>query len=526
VAGAQRRGRWYARCGVVTVTDLGGELMDMNCNAALLLWRTAHRSGGRPAIVERDAVVDYGRLVRRAAAVAAALTASGAGPDAPVAIFLERGCDAAAAFFGTLAAGGIAVFVNEGLRPRQIDHILAHSGARHLITTAELLARQPRALQGAAQVIDVGTLPVRVDDTIVPVTRLGNDVAQIIYTSGSTGQPKGVTVTHANVEAAARTVVSYLGIACPDRIASLLPFSFVYGLSQLLCAVTAGAALVVERSPLPQQAVAALRDHEVTILAAVPALWMRLLSAGGLRDTPLPALRVMTNAGGHLPLEAVHGLRAAHPQARLFLMYGLTEALRCTYLPPEEVDRRPDSIGRAIPGAEIYVIREDGTPAGPGEVGELVHRGPTVTLGYWRDPDLTAQVFRPNPLRPPGAPEAERVVYSGDLVRRDADGFLYFVSRKDRIIKTMGFRVGPDEVAEVLYASGEVSEAAVMGEPDPMWGERIVAHVVLVAGGSLERLKVYCGRELARHLQPARIEVRDAMPLLPSGKHDVAALRA
>ena len=488
--------------------------MDMNRNAALLLWRAAHRGGARPAIVERSA------------AVAAALASAGAEPGSPVAIFLERGSDAAAAFFGTLAAGGIAVFINEGLRPRQIDHILGHSGARHLITTAELLARQPRGLQGDPRVIDVGTIPAAAAGTREPVARLGNDVAQIIYTSGSTGQPKGVTVTHANVDAAAHAVVGYLGITKSDRIASLLPFSFVYGLSQLLCAVTAGATLVVERSPLPQQAIATVRAQDVTVLAAVPALWMRLLATGGLRDTLLPVLRVMTNAGGHLPLEVVRGLRAAQPHVRLFLMYGLTEALRSTYLSPEEVDRRPDSIGRGIPGAEIYVIRDDDTPADAGEVGELVHRGPTVSLGYWKDPELTARVFRPNPLRPAGAPDAERVVYSGDLVRRDEDGFLYFVSRKDRIIKTMGFRVGPDEVADVLYASGEVAEAAVMGEPDPNWGERIVAHVVLAAEGSLERLKTYCGRELPRHLQPARIEVRNAMPLLPSGKHDVAALKA
>lgn len=498
----------------------------MNSNAALLLWQTAHRSGARPAIVEQGGTLDYAGLQRRAAGVAAALLAAGVGPNTPVAIFLERGSDAAAAFFGTLAVGGIAVFVNETLRPRQIDHILGHSGARHMLTTAELLARQPRALEEGPQILDVAAIAASQDEAIAPVPRLRDDVAQIIYTSGSTGQPKGVTVTHANVEAAARTVVAYLGITCPDRIASLLPFSFVYGLSQLLCAVTAGAALVVERSPLPQQIVAALRDRQITVLAAVPAWWLRLLSAGGLRDTALPALRIMTNAGGHLPLEVVRGLRAAQPHARLFLMYGLTEALRSTYLPPEEVDRRPDSIGRAIPGAEIFVMRDDGTAAAPGEVGELVQRGPTVTLGYWKDPQLTARVFRPHPQRPEGAPDAERVVYSGDLVRRDADGFLYFVSRKDRIIKTMGFRVGPDEIADVLLASGEVAEAAVMGEPDAQWGERIVAHVVLSVGGSVDRLKAYCGRELPRHLQPARFEVREAMPLLPSGKHDVAALRA
>jgi acyl-coenzyme A synthetase/AMP-(fatty) acid ligase len=155
-----------------------------------------------------------------------------------------------------------------------------------------------------------------------------------------------------------------------------------------------------------------------------------------------------------------------------------------------------------------------------------VHRGPTVTLGYWNDAELTAKVFRPNPLRPVGAPDAERIVFSGDLVRADAAGFLYFVSRKDRIIKTLGYRVGPDEVASVLYASGEVTEAVVVGEPDAARGERIVACVVLAAGGSLDRLKDYCRRELPRYMEPARIEVRDALPVLPSGKHDLGALRA
>jgi acyl-CoA synthetase (AMP-forming)/AMP-acid ligase II len=207
-------------------------------------------------------------------------------------------------------------------------------------------------------------------------------------------------------------------------------------------------------------------------------------------------------------------------------MYGLTEVLRSTYLPPEEVDRRPDSIGRAIPGAEVYVVRDDGTPAAAGEIGELVHRGPTVTLGYWDDPVLTAKVFRPNPLRPAGAPDAERVVFSGDLVRADAAGFLYYVSRRDRLIKTLGYRVGPDEIVSVLHASGEVAAAVVAGEPDESRGERIVAYVVLATNGSAEQLKTFCRRELPRYMQPARIEVRDALAVLPNGKPDLTALRA
>ena len=210
----------------------------------------------------------------------------------------------------------------------------------------------------------------------------------------------------------------------------------------------------------------------------------------------------------------------AQPHAALFLMYGLTEVLRSTYLPPEQVDRRPDSMGRPIPGAEVLVLNDDLTPCAPGEVGELVHCGPTVTLGYWNDPEATAHVYRPHPLRQDG----ERVVFSGDLVRRDEAGFLYFVGRRDRMIKTLGYRVSPDEIGNVLLASGEIAECVVTGEPDEERGQRIVAFVVLAAGGSLERLTRYCAIELPRYMQPARFEVRDALPRLASGKHDLAAL--
>jgi acyl-coenzyme A synthetase/AMP-(fatty) acid ligase len=204
-------------------------------------------------------------------------------------------------------------------------------------------------------------------------------------------------------------------------------------------------------------------------------------------------------------------------------MYGLTEAFRATCLDPEEVDRHPDSIGRAIPGAEIMVLRDDQTPCEPGEVGELVQRGPTVGLGYWKDPETTARVFRPNPLRPAGAPDLERVVFSGDLVRRDEQGFLYFLGRRDRMIKTMGYRVSPDEVADVLYASGQIVEGIVDTEPDDGRGDRIIARVVLAPGGAMERLCAFCRAELPRYMQPARIEVCAALRRMPSGKHDVAA---
>jgi amino acid adenylation domain-containing protein len=516
-------------CPVVTVAardNPGRPPTDLVRNIAWMLWQAAATAPAAVALVERDRPHTYAELYDRALACAEALAHCGVGPGDRVAFLLERGVAAAAAFFGAAALGAVTVNVNETLRPRQIEHILSHAGVRVLLTSGELLSRQPRAIATRAEILDMGTLLRASGAQLLPLDRVGGDPAQIIYTSGSTGLPKGVTISHANLWAGVHAVTSYLQLDGEDRIASLLPFSFDYGFNQLLCAVYLGATLVVERAPHPQQIVATLRAQHVTVLPAVPPLWFQLLRVEGFRSLAMPALRLMTNTGGRIPTEAVRALRAAQPQAQLVLMYGLTEAFRSTYLPPAAVDERPDSIGRAIPGAEILVLRDDLTPCGPGEVGELVHRGPTVALGYWDDPIATAQVYRPNPLRPPGTPDSERVVFSGDLVRCDEDGFLYHLGRRGTFIKTLGYRVSPDEVVEVLYASGELLEAVVVGEPDEQRGERIVAYVVLTTSGSLPRLQSYARMELPRYMQPARFEVRDSLPRLPSGKHDVAGVAA
>jgi acyl-CoA synthetase (AMP-forming)/AMP-acid ligase II len=484
-----------------------------------LLWDAADQRASHPAIVERERVVTYEELRSAASRIAAALGSCQLRPGDRVAVLLERGADAAAAIFGIYAAGGVAVVLNERFRPRQIEYALNHCGARVLLTQTDILVRQPRTIVTSAEMVDISLL--RDQAPFVPLPRAAGDLAQIIYTSGSTGFPKGVVFSHGSLQTGVGGVVEYLGLTGEDRIAGLLPFSSVYGLNQLLCSIHCGAALLVELSPVPQRLIAGLREASVTILAAVPPLWLQLLSVPEFRARQIPTLRILQNAGGHLPVDAVHRLREAQPQARLFLQYGQTETFRSTFLSPEETEQHPDSIGRPVPNAEVFVMRDDGTPCEPGEVGELIFSGCTVAQGYWNDAETTSRTFRAHPTT-----AGRRVVYSGDLVRRDAAGRLYFVSRRDRVISTLGYRVGPDELIDVLFGSRQVAEAVLATEPDPQRGDRVTAYVVLTSDGSLERLEAYCRTELPRYMQPSRIEVRSALPRLASGKYDMTSVRA
>lgn len=492
-------------------------------NIACLLSRAGRVFGQRHAIVADGETTAFSALAARAEAHTAALMRAGLRPGDRVGILLPRGAEAAAAFFGVAGAGGVAVMVNELYQPRQIDHVLAHAGAGFLFTDSAVLGGLTRDLgfPGVRLTPD----DIRDDELTASIDRAPTDPAQLVYTSGSTGQPKGVLVSHGNLWAGALTVAGYLDVRQEDRIASVLPFGFVYGFNQLMCCLVSGASLVVETASLAQDLAVALKAHRITILAAVPPLWFQLLRAPAFVDAPLPDLRVLTCAGGRLPPESAVALRRAHPQAQLFLMYGLSEVFRSTYLPPAEVDAHPDSMGRAIPGAQVFVVSEDLTICPPGEVGELVHRGPTVALGYWNDPEATNRVFRAGPLPSLGVPAGERVVFSGDFVRSDETGRLYYVGRRDHMIKTLGYRISPDEVADVIRASGEALEAVVLGEPDPVRGQRIVAAVTLSPGGSVAGIRRYCAGELPRYMQPVRVAALPALARGPAGKYDYEAIR-
>lgn len=498
---------------------MAGHLASESANIASMLWATAERRPDHPAAVERDRSVSYGELRDRAAAIAARLRDEGIGKGDRVAVLLDRGVDPIACYFGVLAAGAIVVVLNPTLKPRQAEYMLEHSGSKVFLTSRELIARMHRLPETKARLLTMDEIDASASGR--PLAIEGEAAAQITFTSGSTGLPKGVVATHRNVWSAIETVAAYLGLTAEDRIAGLLPFSGVYGANQMLGSVRRGATLVIPTSPLMNQVAAELRDAQATVLAAVPPLWAQLVQAPGFAATPIPTLRILQNAGGHLAPSVVQRLREIQPQAKLFLQYGMTEVFRSTFLSPEELERRPGSMGKPMDGAEILILREDLSPCDVDEVGELVHAGPTVTAGYWNDPERTAAVFRPHPLRP----DDGIAVFSGDMVRRDEEGFFYYVGRRDRMIKTLGFRVGPDEVLDVLYASGQIADGVVTSEPDPQRGEAIIAYVVLSEGGTLAKLTAYARIELPRYMHPARFEVREALPRNPNGKHDLQALK-
>ena len=482
---------------------------------------------------------------------AASLLALGLARGARVAVYLEKRVETVVASFAAPAAGGVLVPVNPLLKATQVAHILQDAGVAVLVTSAPRLAALAQVLAACPELRHVvvcddlvpaapGTWPVGLGLHAwhnIPVhppaewpTVLESDVAVIFYTSGSTGQPKGVVLTHRNLVAGASSVTGYLHNQADDTLLAALPLSFDAGFSQLTTAFLVGARVVLLNYLLPRDVLQAMVRERVTGLTAVPPLYIQL---AGLEwpDGVAQHLRYWANTGGRMPRATLERLRHLVPGAQPYLMYGLTEAFRSTYLPPAEVDRRPDSIGRAIPNAEVRVLREDGSECAVDEPGELVHRGPLVALGYWNRPEETARRFKPWPsaLLPAGGDwlAPERAVYSGDTVRRDAEGFLYFVGRRDEMMKTSGYRVSPTEVEEALYASGLVAEALVYAVPDEVLGSAICAAVLASrnASGHTDEdsaaVLAHCREHLPAFMLPKALNwVDQPLPRSPNGKLD------
>lgn len=480
---------------------------------------------GAPALLTKEGLLDYAGLEAAVAALSAALKARGFAPGDRVASWLPKTRMTSLLPLACARAGLVHVPVNPLLKRAQVGHILADSGAGLLITGK---ARLGTLGEGdlpsfcAAAVEEEGAAMLAGDERLPPSRADPDDLAALLYTSGSTGRPKGVMLSHANMWLGAVSVAHYLRLAPRDRVLGVLPLSFDYGQNQLLSTWAAGACVVPIEYLAARDVIRAVEAHGITSLAGVPPLWVQLVEAPWPPKAAL-SLRRLTNSGGRLPVSIVRRLRELFPAAELYLMYGLTEAFRSTFLEPALLDEHPDSIGTAIPFAEVMTSKPDGTLCRPGEDGELVHAGPLVAKGYWNDPERTAVRFKP---APPGSRFGGTAVWSGDRVRQDEQGLLYFVGREDSMIKTSGNRVSPTEVEEAAVASGLVTEAVALGIPDDRLGEAIA---LVVRGGGREAdsdLRNYLRRELPNFMQPAHIVWRDELPRSPNGKLDREVIKS
>jgi acyl-CoA ligase (AMP-forming) (exosortase A-associated) len=473
-----------------------------------------------PALLTREGPLDYAGLERAVGCLAGALRARGLGEGARVASWLPKTRMTSVLPLACARAGLVHVPINPLLKRAQVAHILADSGASLLVTGKARLATLAEG-DAACDVIleEEGGAMLEAEERLGPSNADPDSLAALLYTSGSTGRPKGVMLSHANLWLGAVSVAHYLRVVPTDRVLGVLPLSFDYGQSQLLSTWAAGACAVPIDYLAARDVIRAVEAHGITTLAGVPPLWVQLIEAAWPPKAAY-TLRRLTNSGGRLPVSVVRRMRELFPAAEIFLMYGLTEAFRSTYLDPALLDGHPDSIGTAIPFADVMASRPDGSLCEAGQEGELVHAGPLVAKGYWNDPERTGERFRPAPAasRYPGA-----AVWSGDRVRRDADGLFYFVGRDDAMIKTSGNRVSPTEVEEAAVASGLVAEAAALGYPDSRLGEAIA--LVVRGVGDDVGLRAFLKRELPNFMQPSSIVWRDELPRGPNGKLDREALK-
>jgi acyl-CoA ligase (AMP-forming) (exosortase A-associated) len=507
-----------------------------------LIDRSAQRTPDAPALTLRERTLDYRTLAHLQNGFCSGLLHAGIARSERVAVLLNKSFEGVAAMFGTAKAGCTFVPINPVLKPEQVMHIINDCEVRVLVTSPERLHKLQASLAQCPSlhtvvVVDGASETAQVQgqgigavawNAFIRTTALPShptidvDMAAILYTSGSTGKPKGVVLSHRNLVAGAKSVSSYLQNHANDRLLAVLPLSFDAGFSQLTTAFHVGACAVLLDYLLPSEVLRVMERERITGMTAVPPLWIQLAELAWPAEVT-QHLRYIANTGGKMPGEVLTRLRSALPSTRPYLMYGLTEAFRSTYLPPEHIDSRPNSIGKAIPNAEICVLRRDGTPCAPGEPGELVHRGALVSMGYWNDPVKTAERFKPFPGQSAGLVFPEIAVFSGDMVRQDEEGFLYFIGRTDEMIKTSGYRVSPVEIEEVLYAADVAAEFAAFGVEHPRLGQAVVVVAAQKANEDIADTAILdiCRRQLPAYMVPSRIDVRSGpLPRNANGKID------
>jgi amino acid adenylation domain-containing protein len=504
------------------------------------LAESAARLPDKIALVSQGQRLSYGEIDARSNAVAHTLAAGGVARGDRVVVFADNTVETAVSFWAALKADAVPVMVNPLTKTDKLEYLLTDSRATALISDHHIArvfvpaaAKSPHlrtvVVSGPAEA--AGGLPgfvswddaLKGDRSAPPARRnIDIDLAAIIYTSGSTGEPKGVMLTHRNMLTAATSISTYLENTEDDVILGVLPLAFDYGLYQMIMAFRMGARLVLERSfAFPGQVLSLMVREKVTGFPGVPTIFATIAGLKSLDQFDLSAIRYVTNTAAALPVKHILLLRELFPRARIYSMYGLTECKRCTYLPPKDIDRKPESVGIAIPNTELWLVDPDGNKLGPNQVGQLVIRGATVMKGYWEKPEATAKKLKPGPL--PG----EMVLYTGDYCRLDDEGYLYFVARMDDVIKSRGEKVPPKEVENALVNVAGVRESAVIGVPDELLGQAVKAFVVLDPGVVLtERdLQKECQRRLESFMVPKYIEVVAELPKTTTGKIKKTDLR-
>jgi long-chain acyl-CoA synthetase len=511
------------------------------------LEHSADRLPDKTALVCEEQRLTYAEVERMANRLAHALRQQGLQRGDRVAIYLPNSIASVVSIFAALKAGGVFVVINSTTKQDKLVSILNNCRATALVTTTRnrelaqavlkdvpsikvcvLSGAAPQGTEAptslaagaSAAILKYEEIQRQAPAERLPRVNIDLDLACLIYTSGSTGEPKGVMSDHSNVVFAASSIIEYLRNVESDIVIGMLPLSFDYGLYQLMMVFKFGGTLVLERSfTYPAAIMKRVQDEKVTGFPGVPTIYAMLLQMD-LSEFDLSSLRYLSNTAAALPPSHIQQLRAKFPGVTVYSMYGLTETKRTLYLPPEQLDRRADSVGIPIPGTECWVEDEQGNRLPPGEVGELVVRGRHVMRGYWEDPLMTARRYRP------GALPGERLCYTGDLFRMDEEGFFYFVGRKDDIIKTRGEKVAPKEVEAVLYRLNGIVEAAVVGVPDPVLGEAVKAVVVADRSKLSEaQILAYCRSNLEDFMVPKFVEIRDELPKTPSGKIDKKPLK-
>lgn len=488
-----------------------------------LFARNLTTAPGKTFLVDSDRSVTFAQTDEQVRRLAAELLARGLQEGDRVVIQLRKGIAEVVCMLAVSRIGAIVVNIGTAWTAEQMRFVAEDCGAALLICEPRMIFLlvaddvDPNRLMSPPEIKMVADAPIGGDD--VPASaRADADLAAIIYTSGSTGKPKGVMLSHANIVTGACSVADYLGLTAADRLLSVLPYCFDYGLNQLTTMMLVGGTVVHQPITLASEVVGAIHKHAVTGLAAVPPLWTQIVRLLDLAPVDFPALRFITNSGGKIPLDTLRRMPGLFPRTQIFLMYGLTEAFRSTYLPPDMFARKMGAIGRAVPHAQVFVIRHGIGIAGPGEMGELVHRGPLVSQGYWDRPEATSQKIRPCPELKELIGD-EPVVYSGDIVRVDDDGDLWFVGRNDALIKTSGYRVSPDDVEDLVFGSGMAADVVAFGVEDALLGQSIHVAISLLPGATPDQVRAHCRKVMPPYMVPQSIHVWPvAMPRTASGK--------